>query len=353
MQIEKLNIEEIVPYTFNAKLHPQHQIEQIISSIEEFGMDDPIAIDKNNVIIEGHGRLMALKQMGVKEVECIRLSHLTDEQKKAYTLVHNKLTMNTDFDISLLEDELKNIYDIDMEEYGFDVDFDIDIDDKIPVENHRNMTYKKYNLEFVDNERVAGFYQMPIIKKENYIPTDLIGFNYCINGKNKKAGIHCFIDDYQFERLWTSPLEYVEAILEYECFLSPDFSLYSDMPMAMKIWNVYRSRLIGQIMQDSGVTVIPTVSWAESETFAFCFDGIEKGSVVAISTIGVKQGDTNFIMWKSGVDEMIKRLAPTAILCYGGEVDYDFGGAKVIHYKNHNTERLSDIKSEKNLEFYL
>ena len=100
MKIEKIKIKDIVEYPLNAKLHPQHQVEQIKKSIEEFGMNDPIAIDEDNVVIEGHGRLMALKQMGETEVDCIRLSHLNEEQKKAYMLVHNKLTMNTDFDIS-------------------------------------------------------------------------------------------------------------------------------------------------------------------------------------------------------------------------------------------------------------
>ena len=121
--------------------------------------------------------------------------------------------------------------------------------------------------------------QMPIISKEEYIPDDLIGFNYMLTSKDKNVGIHCFVDDYQFERLWTSPQEYVEKIAAYDCFLSPDFSLYMDMPMAMKIWNIYRSRQIGQYYQSQGIKVIPTISWAEKETFEFAFKGIPKGSM--------------------------------------------------------------------------
>ncbi len=120
MKIEKINIKEIVPYENNAKLHPVEQIEQIKKSIQEFGNNDPIAIDENNVIIEGHGRYIALKELGFKEVEVIRLNHLTEEQKKAYMLVHNKLTMNTDFDLDLLNEELGNILEIDMGDFGFD-----------------------------------------------------------------------------------------------------------------------------------------------------------------------------------------------------------------------------------------
>lgn len=127
MEIIKVKIEDINPYKNNAKLHPQEQIEQIKKSIEEFGNNDPIAIDENNTIIEGHGRYEALKQLNYKEVECIRLSHLSEEQKRAYILVHNKLTMNTDFDFNILDSELASITNINMEDFNFEIS-DIDID---------------------------------------------------------------------------------------------------------------------------------------------------------------------------------------------------------------------------------
>lgn len=120
MEIIKVKIEDIKPYKNNAKEHPQWQIDQIKKSIEEFGNNDPIAIDENNVIIEGHGRYYALKELGYNEAECIKLSHLSEEQKKAYILVHNKLTTNTGYDIDKLEEELNSIIDIDMQQFGFD-----------------------------------------------------------------------------------------------------------------------------------------------------------------------------------------------------------------------------------------
>lgn len=124
MKIEILPINKIKPYENNAKLHPKEQIDQIKKSIKEFGNNDPIAIDENNVIIEGHGRFLALKELGYDEVEIIRLSHMTDEQKKAYILAHNKLTMNSGFDIDVLELELDDIVSIDMSDFGFKFDDD-------------------------------------------------------------------------------------------------------------------------------------------------------------------------------------------------------------------------------------
>ena len=129
MEIIKLKIGDLKPYEKNAKIHTKEQVEQIKASIEQFGMNDPIAVwGEQNLIVEGHGRLEALKQLGYEEVECIRLDHLSDEERKAYTLAHNKLTMNTDFDFNLLDAELSEIIDIDMSDFGFDFS-DINLDD--------------------------------------------------------------------------------------------------------------------------------------------------------------------------------------------------------------------------------
>lgn len=127
MEVIKVKITDIKEYENNAKIHTPEQIEQIKKSILEFGNNDPIAIDENNVIIEGHGRLYALKELNYEEVECIRLSHLSEEQKKAYILVHNKLTMNTGFDLNILKVELDSITGIDMGQFDFDFDLNFDL----------------------------------------------------------------------------------------------------------------------------------------------------------------------------------------------------------------------------------
>jgi len=119
LQVEYVPIGTIKPYKRNAKLHPQEQIEQIKNSMKEFGNIDPIGV-WHDEIVEGHGRYEALKQMGVTEIPIIRLDDLTDEQRRAYSLTHNKLTMNSEFDVALLDAELAEIETIDMELLGFD-----------------------------------------------------------------------------------------------------------------------------------------------------------------------------------------------------------------------------------------
>lgn len=123
LKIEYVKAGELKPYANNAKLHPAEQIEQIKRSIEQFGFNDPVAVWKDNEVIEGHGRLQAILEIwGVDyDVPIIRLDSLTDEQRRAYMLVHNKLTLNSGFDIDLLNMELDDITDINMADFGFDV----------------------------------------------------------------------------------------------------------------------------------------------------------------------------------------------------------------------------------------
>ena len=116
---EDINL--LKPYKHNAKIHTEEQVGQIKKSIKEFGFNDPIAVDEDNTIIEGHGRLLAAKELGMKEVPVIFLYGLTDQQKKAYILAHNQLTMNTGFDMDVLADEISRITAFNMEDFGFDM----------------------------------------------------------------------------------------------------------------------------------------------------------------------------------------------------------------------------------------
>lgn len=132
LKIEYLPIDTLKPYENNAKEHPQEQIDQIIESIKQFGMNDPIGIwGDEHLIVEGHGRLLALEQMGETEAPTIRLDHMTDEQRKAYTLVHNKTTMNSGFNLEILNAELESI-GIDMTDFGFSME-DMEQDEFEPI----------------------------------------------------------------------------------------------------------------------------------------------------------------------------------------------------------------------------
>lgn len=131
LTVEEVPTESLMPYARNAKIHTNEQIDQICESIGKFGFNDPVAVwdgPEGPEIIEGHGRVMAAKKLGLEVVPVVRLDHLTDEQRRAYGIVHNKLTMNTGWDFAKLEQELDELStDFEMGDFGFE-SFDYDPD---------------------------------------------------------------------------------------------------------------------------------------------------------------------------------------------------------------------------------
>ena len=341
MQIVTKKLKDLKPYENNPR-HNDSSVEFVANSIKTFGFKQPIVVDKYNVIVCGHTRYKAAKKLKLKEVPCVIADDLSEDEIKAYRLADNKVAEESEWDFELLESELDDI-ELDMEPFGFEFLEDDDEEEEDEEPFHRETTYRQYNLELFDPDRAVGFYQMPTIEGTTYVPKDLIGFNYCLNTDQFDSGLHCFLDDYQFERLWRSPQQYVDRIRQFDCFLSPDFSMYLDMPMAMKIWNVYRSRLIAQYMQDNEVLVIPTLMWAEPETFEFCFDGLPSDSTVAVSTIGVKDDEYALEIWHEGMQEAMERLKPRNVLVYGGALDFDYGSAEVFYFDNKNIERMENL----------
>jgi hypothetical protein len=115
-QIKMLAVDKIIPYVKNSRTHSDEQVAQVAASIKEFGFTNPILLDKENVIIAGHGRMLAAQRLGLSEVPCIRLDHLTEAQKKAYIIADNKLALNAGWDNELLGLELGELRD-----EGFDI----------------------------------------------------------------------------------------------------------------------------------------------------------------------------------------------------------------------------------------
>ena len=140
IKVEYVSIDKIKPYQRNARKHDSKSIEVIANSISEFGMADPIAVwGKENIVIEGHGRLLALKQLGYDKAPIIHLDYLTDEQRRAYTLAHNKTAEFSEWDMELLTDEAESIFNIDLSDFGFDLSEDEEeetevIEDEVPEE---------------------------------------------------------------------------------------------------------------------------------------------------------------------------------------------------------------------------
>lgn len=340
MNIIEKPITQIKPYEKNPRKNDD-AVKYVAESIRQFGFKQPIVIDKSGVIVAGHTRWKAAKHLHLKTVPCLIADDLTDEQVKAFRLADNKVAEIAEWDLDLLDEELNDILDIDMDDFGFE--FEDVTDDPDPSGHYgdaRERTWNAYNLEEVDLTR-CGKWDIPIIKATQHIPKDLISFNYVLSTQKYNKGVHFYIDDYQFERIWNDPHTYIEKLMPYDCVLTPDFSLYTEMPLAMQIWNVYRSRLIGQMMQDAGIEVIPTLQWCREESYEFCFEGLEQGGVVSVSTIGCLQKDGAKSLWYAGMKEAEKRLKPSHVIVYGGDIGYEFS-CDVTYISNHNADRLKE-----------
>lgn len=206
-------------------------------------------------------------------------------------------------------------------------------------------TIKQYNLHLLDPKKTTGSYGIPTLYPTIYTPKRLVGFS-SLNKIEQDDCVHFYLDDYQIERVWRMPEKYIGSLKKAVCILTPDFSLYSDMPLAMQIWNVYRSRLVGQYFQRMGLTVIPTVSWSDSSSFEFCFSGLPQKSTLSISTVGVRNSEQKTRLWKLGVKEMINRTRPVQLLIYGDPIEYDWPkDVCVKYYPNLMYERFRRLKN--------
>lgn len=131
------------------------------------------------------------------------------------------------------------------------------------------------------------------------------------------AAVHFFLDDYRFEVCWSAPERPLNRLKLVGTALTPDFSLWTGMPVAAQLWQVYRARWCGMWMTGHGIGVIPTVSWSDAASHRYAFAGIARGSVVAVSTVGVRRDAEAMKLFALGAEAMLQAVAPSAILCYG------------------------------------
>lgn len=191
---------------------------------------------------------------------------------------------------------------------------------KVMTEYEKDKQDRKQKMvrnEFLYYGNSAGKYEFPIIKKQD-INVDEIKFLSFVNAKkddkeNKDKTIHFFTYDWLFEKVYEKPEEQLEKLKQYKYLLSPDFSIFTNMPLALQIENIFKNRWCGAYWQSKGLKVIPTVSWGDEKSFHFCFDGIEEGSVVAVCTYYRENCEEEFML---GYNEMIKRIKPSKVICY-------------------------------------
>ena len=325
LKIEYIPVKNLKPYEKNARRHQDEDVSAIVESIRQFGFRDPIAVwSRDNMIVEGHGRLAAAKRLKLQEVPCIRLDDMTDEQRRAYALAHNKTAELSDWDWDLLNEELDFLdADFNMEDFGFEFEFEAEEEEDTRSDAVKHNVFENQELRQFPSD---SFYGMPKIKPTQTTGDQLLRFRDWKEVDDYENYIaHFYYDDYKFIAAWREPEKYIERLKKFKAVISPDFSLYTDFPRALQILSCYRRQWCGAYWNELGIDVIPDVVWGDEQSYDYCFDGIPEHSIVAVSTVGVRSdsewnGKHNDL-FKKGYDEMMKRLEPTGIILYGQPID--------------------------------
>ena len=179
-----------------------------------------------------------------------------------------------------------------------------------------------------------GKWNIPLVRRQLIATTD-ISLIACSdtkrhdNNENCKKGVHFFVDDYRFKDVYEHPERTLDKYAQYTFLLTPDFSTYADMGLWRQIESVAKNRWIGTYWQSKGLRVIPTISWSTPRSFDFCFDGVETGSIVAVSTIGCKKASLQFLR---GFNALQEKLQPKTIICFGTPLPSMYGNIISIDY---------------------
>ena len=145
-----------------------------------------------------------------------------------------------------------------------------------------------------------------------------IPFNCVMSDQHREAhGVHFFIDDYLFQRTWNDPWRYAHLLSGYQAVMTPDFSMFTDYPVAVQLYNHWRKHQLGAYWQRLGLTVIPSICWSDHDSYAWCFDGEPVGGTVAVSSVGTQKNPLARTLFLDGYEEMMRRLLPEKVIFFG------------------------------------
>lgn len=181
--------------------------------------------------------------------------------------------------------------------------------------------FRAFLVEAADYD---GFLEIPVIRSNIYEPKRLISFSKCISSKRYDCWVHFYEDDCAFERIWNNPKRYLPILKRFEGVITPDFSIYRDMPLVMQYWNVYRARAIGYWLQKNGVRVLPNIRFGDWRTLKCSCSGVSKHGAIAIGTHScVKQPEERRYL-QEGLNYVMKELSPKLLVIYGTAPDEIF-----------------------------
>lgn len=194
------------------------------------------------------------------------------------------------------------------------------------IKRDKYNNYDVYKAFLVQEADYIGDIELPIIKTSSKLPRKVITFSKAMSDKCKEydSWIVFYEYDIKFERLWNNPKRYLNKLKKFKGIISPDFSLYRNMPLCMQMWNTYRGRALTVWLQNNDIEIIPNVRFGDERTFSFCFDGIEKNKTVAVGTHGCIKRKEDKNSFKKGLARLVEKLSPETIIVYGRAPDSIF-----------------------------
>ena len=178
-----------------------------------------------------------------------------------------------------------------------------------------------FHSYLVRNATYDGILEIPVIMPESSLPNRLISFSKAMKTNDYDQWVHFYEDDGGFERVWNKPEVYLPRLKRFRGIITPDFSIYRDMPLVMQQWNTYRGKALGHWWQTNGLAVLPNVRAGDERTYDFCCYGVTPGGTICIGSHGCIRIRTEREYFKKGLLAIVKRLKPSCIIVYGATPD--------------------------------
>ena len=327
--LEYRKLADIKPYQKNPRKNDK-AVTAVANSIREYGFQSPIIVDRDGVIIAGHTRYKAAKRLRLSTVPVIVAAELTTEQARELRIADNSAGAVAEWDPPVLSAELAQLT-FDPAKFGLPVDLltpeqpeELEAEENLP---ERDLPYKAERSW--QNTQISVFdsaspYGIPAMAPVEPVPDSVVweGFNYALTETEPAGkGLHFFLDDYQFERVWASPDRYLDLLSRFDYVIAPDFSQYGDWPGALNLYNHYRKMWCAAYWQECGIRVVPYVIYRE-DLAAWALDGIPANAPICMSSVSDMNKKHRVSQLREEVEYVLNTLHPSQLLWYGAAPEW-------------------------------
>ena len=381
LHIEYRVPDDLKPYVRNARKHPQSQIDKLVGMINEIGFLVPVIINEDDSIVAGHGRVLAAQQMAMKEIPTIKVTHLTERQRRQFIIFDNRIAEEATWDQRILNHEMKAIHKMgeDLVHTGFD---DSEILKALPELGYKQPEIQTVEEQEEDITKVADVVNMPreeltgvyslnpnvTFPSDNYLEIPPLDVSMMASGVaeyvwNEQGGVETpldetfftwhgikgshwdvgmgeggiigfYDDDFKFESIWNDPVDAVTRLRlnKWGTVIMPDFSIWEGQPRCLQIHQMYKAFWCARFFQEAGLKVAPNLTFIDTSSHDFCFAGIPKNAPVVYTqcrTMAWGKGDEEEQVRRRGMSiqgyqKAIESLTPEVVVFYGGDRHQEF-----------------------------